>query len=111
MLAVVFGCTRFHGYICRVNNVTVESDHKPLETMHSKKLLCQAPLCLQKMIMTVQKYSLNVIYCLGNELVLADTLSRAFLQDDNDLIEENFEANTLLVIPMSDAKIIELKNE
>ena len=42
---------------------------------------------------------------------LADTLSRAFLQDDNDLIEENFEVNTVHVIPMSDAKIMELKNE
>ena len=57
MLAVVFGCTRFHDYIYGVNNVTVESDHKPLETI-LKKLLCHAPLRLQKMIMTVQKYSL-----------------------------------------------------
>ena len=63
------------------------------------------------MIMTVQKYSLNVIYHPGKELVLADTLSRAFLQDDNDLIEEKFEVNTLCVIPMSDTKIMELKNE
>ena len=110
MLAVVFGCTRFHDYIYGVNNVTVESDHKPLETI-LKKPLCQAPLRLQKMIMTIQKYSINVIYRPGKELVLADTLSRAFLQDDDDLIEENFEVNTVCVIPMSDAKIMELKNE
>ena len=38
---------------------------------------------------------INVIYRPGKELVLADTLSRAFLQDDNDLIEEKFEVNTL----------------
>ena len=29
MMAVVFGCTRFHDYIYGFNNVTVESDHKP----------------------------------------------------------------------------------
>ena len=75
MLAVVFGCTRFHDFIYRVNDFTVESDHKPLETI-LKKPLCQAPLCLQKMILTVQKYSLNVIYRPGKELSLADTLSR-----------------------------------
>ena len=57
------------------------------------------------------KVLLNVIYHPGKELVLADTLSRAFLQDDNDLIEENFEVNTLRAIPMSDAKIMEHKNE
>ena len=76
MLAVVFGCTRFHDFIYRVNDVTVESDHKPLETI-LKKPLCQVPLRLQKMILTVQKYSLNVIYCPGKELALADTLSKA----------------------------------
>ena len=110
MLAVVFGCIRFHGYIYGVPNVTVESDHKPLESI-LKKPLCQAPLRLQKMIMTVQKYSLNVVYRPGKELVLADTLSRAFLQDDDDSLEEKFEVNTLSVIPMSDNKLTELKDQ
>ena len=110
MLAVVFGCIRFHDYIYGVPNVTVESDHKPLESI-LKKPLCQAPLRLQKMIMTVQKYSLNVVYRPGKELVLADTLSRAFLQDDDDSLEEKFEVNTLSVIPMSDNKLTELKDQ
>ena len=63
------------------------------------------------MIMTVQKYSLNVVYRPGKELVLADTLSRAFLQDDDDSLEEKFEVNTLSVIPMSDNKLTELKDQ
>ena len=33
MLAVVFGCIIFHDYIYGVPNVTVESDHKPLESI------------------------------------------------------------------------------
>ena len=110
MLAVVFGCIRFHDYIYGVPNVTLESDHKPLESI-LKKPLCQAPLRLQKMIMTVQKYSLNVVYHPGKELVLADALSRAFLQDDDDTLEEKFEVNTLSEIPMSDNKLAELKDE
>ena len=43
MLVIVFGCTKFHDYIYGISNVTVESDHKPLEVI-LKKLLCQAPL-------------------------------------------------------------------
>ena len=71
MLAVVFGCTKFHDYIYGMPNVEVESDHKPI----LRKPLHQAPLRLQKMIMTTQKYSFNVTYRPGKQLVLADTLS------------------------------------
>ena len=47
------------------------------------------------MIMIIQKYSLNLVCRPGKELVLADMLSRAFLQDDDDdPLEENFEVNT-----------------
>ena len=74
MLAVVFGCTKFHEYIYGVPNVKVESDHKPLETI-LKKPLYQAPVRLQKMIMTVQKYSIDVVYHPSKYLVISDTLS------------------------------------
>ena len=47
MLAIVFGCTRFHEYIFGLTNVDVETDHKPLE-MILKKPLYQAPTRLQK---------------------------------------------------------------
>ena len=36
MLAVVFRCTKFHGYIYRVSNIIVESDNKPLEAIFKK---------------------------------------------------------------------------
>ena len=107
MLAVVFGCTKFHDYIYGVPNVKVESDHKPLEAI-LKNPLCQAPLRLQRMIMTVQKYSINVVYRPGKQLVLADTLSRAFLQDDETL-EEIFDVNALSIVSMSDEKLAQLK--
>jgi len=107
MLAVVFGCTKFHDYIYGAPIVTVESDHKPLEAI-LKKPLCQAPLRLQRMIMTIQKYSINVIYRPGKQLVLADTLSRAFLQDDKTL-EENFDVNSLSNVPISDQKLAQLQ--
>ena len=57
-------------------DVTVETDHKLLESI-LKKPLYQAPIRLQKMIMTIQRYNIKVRYRPGKELVIADTLSRA----------------------------------
>ena len=110
MLAVVFGCTKFHDYIYGVPNVIVESDHKPLEVI-LKKPLCQAPLRLQKMILTTQRYSINIVYRPGKELVLADTLSRAFLQDDDESLEEKFEVNVLSTIALPNLQLTQLKEE
>ena len=104
MLAVVSRCTRFHNCGYGVANVTVESDHKPLEAIY-KRLLCQIPLRLQKMILTIQRYLLNVVYRPGKELVLADTLSRVFLQDGDKLLEEKFEVSVLSTIAMLDLQL------
>jgi len=58
--------------------------------------------------MTIQNYSLNVIYCPGKQLVLADILSRAFSQD-NETLEEKFDVNALSIVSMSDEKLAQLK--
>ena len=110
MLAVVFGCTKFHDYIYGMPDVEVESDHKPLEAI-LRKPLHQAPLRLQKMIMTTQKYSLNVTYRPGKQLVLADTLSRAYLPECGGSLEEKFDINTLQTLPISDTKLHQLTEE
>ena len=38
MLAIVFGCTRFHEYIFGLRTVEIETDHKPLEMILTKPL-------------------------------------------------------------------------
>ena len=53
----------------------VESDHKPLQSILSKPLH-QAPLRLQKMMLTLQRYDFKVKYLPGSELSVADALSR-----------------------------------
>ena len=73
MLAIAFGCTRFHQYIFGMPTIEVETDHKPLEAI-LKKPLHQAPARLQRMIMSIQKYSINLVYRPGKQLVIADTL-------------------------------------
>ena len=52
MLAVVFGCERFHMYVYGKSFV-LESDHKPLEMINLKNLAA-APQRLQRMFLRVQ---------------------------------------------------------
>ena len=95
MLAIVFGCTRFHEYIYRMPTIQLETDHKPLEAT-LKKPLHQAPTRLQKMILIVQKYAINLVYHPGKELVIADALSRASLPIDADTSPHTeFEVNVI----------------
>ncbi len=74
MLAVVYGCERFHTYIY-ARHVTVESDHKPLQSI-SLKHLSQAPARLQKMLLKIQPYDLKIVHKQGKDMLLSDGLSR-----------------------------------
>ena len=82
MLAIVYAMEKFHTYTYGRDS-TIESDHKPLVTIH-KKPLQSAPKRLQRMLMRLQKYSIDIQYRPGKELYLADTLSRAYLAYDVD---------------------------
>ena len=79
-LAIVFAAERFDHYIFGRSNITVQSDHQPLESIF-KKSLAATPARLQRMLLCLQRYSLSVVYQKGSTMVLADTLSRAFLAD------------------------------
>ena len=94
MPAIVFGCERFHDFLYGQNVGTVESDHKPLEVI-LKKPIHQAPLRLQKMILRIKPYAVNVKYVPGSSLVLADTLSRAYLPAATPDQPDEFEIHVL----------------
>ena len=77
LLAIVFGLEKFEGYTYG-RKVLVETDHKPLDSIMKKSLL-DAPKRLQRMLLRLQKFDLEVVYKKGTELYIADTLSRAYL--------------------------------
>lgn len=54
--------------------VNVQSDHKPLENI-LRNPLGTASFRLQKMLLQLQQYDLNVTYTPGKDLLIADTLS------------------------------------
>lgn len=75
-LAIVFACDKFDQYLHGRDRITVHSDHKPLEVIFRKPLLT-APKRLQRMLLRLQRYHLEVIYKAGKDLHVADFLSRA----------------------------------
>ena len=80
LLAIVFACERFEVYIYCRDQVNVETDHKPLEAIVLKPLNI-APKRLQRMLLRLQKFSLNIRYKKEETMYLADTLSRAYLPE------------------------------
>jgi hypothetical protein len=77
LLAILFAMERFDSYVYARSDVIVETDHKPLIAIH-KKSLNAAPKRLQRMLLRLQRYNYTLVYRPGSELVLADTLSRAY---------------------------------
>ena len=63
LLGVVFGCGRFHSHVYG-RSITVKTDYKPLIAINSKPL-CDAPPRLQRLMLRIQKYDLEMIYTSG----------------------------------------------
>ena len=68
----------------------METDHKPLEAILKKPLLT-APKRLQRMMMRLQNYQLKVVYKKGQEMYIADTLSRAYLSVPDHISQNELE--------------------
>ena len=58
MFNILFGCKRFHQYVYG-RPIKVESDHKPIESIW-KKPLHTAPPRIQRMLLQLQKYDLQI---------------------------------------------------
>ena len=63
MLGILFGAKRFHEHIYG-KRVTVESDAKPLSSI-AKKPLSSAPLRLQRILLLLQRYDLDIKHVSG----------------------------------------------
>ena len=110
LLAVVFAFPEFHQYVYS-KDVIVESDHKPLEAI-LKKSLAAAP---QRLQLKLQKYSFTLHYKPGKEMILADTLSCAYIKDcptSQSTFEEEVACMVHMVLsnaPFTDAKLEEVR--
>lgn len=111
MLAIVFGAESFHQYVYG-REVDVQSDHKSLEAI-MKKPLSSAPARIQRLLMRLQKYHVNIHYKPGKEMYIADALSRAYLPETG-ATDKELEAQVHMVIsnlPVSIEKLEEFRRE
>jgi transposase InsO family protein len=79
MLPIAWGVQKFHISLYG-RKVFVETDHKPLEAIY-KKPLNEAPPRLQRMLLQLTKYNLDVRYVPGKDQLISDCLSRAPLAE------------------------------
>ena len=94
-LAIVFSCERFSQYLAGRERITIESDHKPLQSIFQKSIL-SAPCRLQRMMLRLQRFNIDVKYKPGAQMYVADHLSRASLADNNEMTD-NFQVFALEV--------------
>ena len=106
MLAVVFGCKRFHTYVY-ASHFTIESDHKPLEMISKKNITC-APPRLQRMLLETQGYDFDIKYRPGKEVMLADGLSRLPNVQKNKAINLDLK---IQFVQITEDKMTQLKRE
>ena len=102
LLAVGVTFTQFHQYVYG-KEVDVESDHKPLESITKNPLSA----ALQRMLLQLQRYTCRLIYKPSKNMILADTLSCAYINtkpDNTDLEDDLICAVNLIVnnLPVSD---------
>ena len=80
LLACVFAVEKFH-QLTYGNFVHIKSDHRPLESLF-KKSLHKVPSRIQKLMIRLMRYNVEISYMPGREMYIADALSRAYLSDE-----------------------------
>lgn len=109
-LGILFGLKRFHQYVYG-RKVIVETDHLPLISIF-KKPLHRAPARLQRMLLQMQPYDIEVKYRPGKEIPVPDTLSRHPISDTGPSLsdEADIQVNMVMTsLPVSDRKMHEIK--
>ena len=110
LLAICVGVNKFYQYVYGTT-FNVETDHKPLISIF-KKPLNACPPRLQRMLLSLQKFDINLIYKPGKHLIIADALSRCNLETKvEDSLE--LEAQVCLIehsINISDERLKSLQD-
>ena len=88
----MWACEKFHRYLYGLPQFKLITDHKPLVALINSHNLNKAPLCCQRLLMRLMRYCPIAEFAPGKTLLIADTLSRAPVQNstekDQQYVEE-----------------------
>ncbi|WAR26628.1 hypothetical protein MAR_012332, partial [Mya arenaria] len=109
--AILFGCQKFKHHIYGKRTV-VESDCKPVISI-LKKPLCVAPQRLQKLIMQLQPFDIEVIHKKGSNIPIGDALSRNNVAETYpDMFTKMYAyIHAVKSLPISDERIEQIRIE
>ncbi|CAB3997901.1 retrotransposon-like family member retr-1, partial [Paramuricea clavata] len=112
LLAACWSLEKFNHYVFG-KKVVIETDHKPLESIWKKSITSASPR-LQRLLLRMSKYDVDLRYIEGKKNVIADALSRVSCMeppvDGNEvpMIEINEISSTL---PASPTKLDEIREQ
>lgn len=104
----MYGCQKFHQYVYG-RRIQVKTNHKPLQSIFRKPLY-KIPARLQKIVLILQCYDLDVTFKPGSTLVVADHLSENYLNETTEKLVDEFSVNALSYLPITPGKYAELQN-
>ena len=93
LLAACWSLEKSHHYIYVS---LIETDHEPLEGIW-KRSIVSASLRLQRLLLRMTKYDVNIMYITGDTNVVADALSRVCFREDpsTQMMSSPIEVNTI----------------
>ena len=112
LLAACWSLEKFHHYVYGKSSV-IETDHKPLASIWKKSIASASPR-LQRLLLHMSKYKINIVYIPGDTNVVADALSRVCFRESpgsnssTPVIEVDMIAQH---IPATPAKLQDIRNE
>ena len=113
-LAVTWACEKFSDYLIGLT-FKIETDQKPLVPLLGNKRLDDMPPRIQHFRMRLMRFTYTVVHVLGKNLITADALSRAPVQQPSGA-EEDFtrevEAYVNCVVasyPATDRRLVEIR--
>ncbi len=102
-LAIVYALGRFRRLILFTTGTVVNTDHKPILGLFAKNI-DSLPMRIQRWIMAIQGYDINIQYVKGSSNCLADALSRNFsspIPSQNDITPEENSEHTVCFVAKS----------
>lgn len=114
-MAFTWACERLSDYLVGMS-FHIHTDHKPLVPLFSSKRLEDLPTRVQRFRLRMLQYDYTISHVPGKELIVANTLSRAlinnFMNIDSDLHQEveSYVSAVKSYLPVSEKRIESIRN-